>query len=56
MNENVSEQMPSGPIAGVRDEARAGINKAKNQSRNKTKSRIVQAVSLLVMILILLLV
>ncbi len=56
MNENVSEQMPSGPIAGVRDEARAGINKAKTQSRNKTRSRIVQAVSLLVLILVLLLV
>ncbi len=56
MNENVSEQMPSGPIGGVRDEARAGINKAKTQSRNKTRSRIVQAVSLLVLILVLLLV
>jgi membrane fusion protein, multidrug efflux system len=56
MNDNVSEQMPSAPIEDVRDEARPVVNKAKTQSRNKTRSRIVQAVSLLVLILVLLLV
>jgi len=40
----------------VRDEARPVVNKAKTQSRNKTRSRIVQAVSLVVLILVLVLV
>jgi multidrug efflux system membrane fusion protein len=56
MNDNVSEEMPSGPIAGVRDEARAGTGKARTQPKNKTRSRIVQAISLLVLVLVLLLV